>query len=232
MIGKIKGEDGQWMEDEKRVSNLVEDHFKSLFTLKGCKDWGDMLDCIIPLVMEAMNAELIKPANDKIKNAIQQMGGLKSPGPDGFQGIFYHSYWDIILEEVHGLVRDFMMGVGITKRINSTYIVLILKIVSPKSVSQYRPISLCNFCLKILQKVLANHLKPLLLGLILHMQHAFVVDRQIQENIGITHDLFYFLKLRKAKRKYELGIKLDMHKAYDQVEWDFFRINNVENGLL
>lgn len=47
------------------------------------------------------------------------------------------------------------------------------------------------------------------------MQNAFVVDRQIQDNIGIAHELFHFLKLRKTKRKFELRIKLDMHKVYD-----------------
>ncbi|KAM1778364.1 hypothetical protein ACFX12_039868 [Malus domestica] len=53
------------------------------------------------------------------------------------------------------------------------------------------------------------------------MQSAFVSGRQIQDNIGIAHEMFHFLKLRKAKYKFEMGIKLDMHKAYDRVEWDF-----------
>ncbi|KAM1106472.1 hypothetical protein ACFX2B_003303 [Malus domestica] len=51
--------------------------------------------------------------------------------------------------------------------------------------------------------------------------NAFVGGWQIQENIGIAHELFHFLKLRKTKSKFELGIKFDMHKAYDRVEWDF-----------
>lgn len=31
-------------------------------------------------------------------------GGMKAPGPDGFQGVFYHSYWDIIVDDVNGLI--------------------------------------------------------------------------------------------------------------------------------
>lgn len=42
--------------------------------------------------------------------------------------------------------------------------------------------------------------------------------RQIQDNIIIAHEVFHFLKLRKAKKNFELGIKLDMNKAYDRVE--------------
>ncbi|KAM1333385.1 hypothetical protein ACFX2F_009431 [Malus domestica] len=56
------------------------------------------------------------------------------------------------------------------------------------------------------------------------MQNAFVAGRQIQDNIGIVHELLHFLKLRKTKRKFEMAIELDMHKAYDRVEWDFLEV--------
>lgn len=179
-----------------------------------------------------MNIDLIKPVDDdEIKAAVNQMGGLKAPGPDGFQGIFYQSYWDIILNEVNGLVKDFMGAVGIMRKINSTHIVLIPKVTCPESVSQYRPISLCNFSFKILSKVLANRLKPFLPELISLMQNAFIAERLIQENIGLAHELFHFLKLRKAKWKYDLAIKLDMHKAYDRVEWDFLEAVMLKLGF-
>lgn len=38
-----------------------------------------------------------------------------------------------------------------------------------------------------------------------------------------AHEIFYFMKLRKTKKKFELGIKLDMNKAYDRVDWDFLK---------
>lgn len=55
------------------------------------------------------------------------------------------------------------------------------------------------------------------------MQNAFVEDKKIQDNIGIVHELFHFLKLRKVKRKFKLGITLDIHKVYDKVKWDFLK---------
>ncbi|KAM1724216.1 hypothetical protein ACFX13_022733 [Malus domestica] len=51
--------------------------------------------------------------------------------------------------------------------------------------------------------------------------NAFIYGRQIQDNINLAHEVFHFLKLRKAKHWFELAIKLDMNKAYDHVEWDF-----------
>lgn len=48
-------------------------------------------------------------------------------------------------------------------------------------------------------------------------QSAFVAEWQIEDNILIAHEVFHFLELRKAKKSFEMGIKLDMNKAYDRV---------------
>lgn len=48
-----------------------------------------------------------------------------------------------------------------------------------------------------------------------------MAGRQIQDNIGIAHELFHFPKTRKAECKFEFEIKLEIHKAYDREEWDF-----------
>ncbi|KAM2531626.1 hypothetical protein PS1_000337 [Malus domestica] len=114
-----------------------------------------------------------------------------------------------------------MQGSRSPATLNATYIVLIPKVPHPESVSQFRPISLCNYSYKVLSKVLANWLKVILPKLISPSQNAFVAGRQIQDNIGITHEMFHFFKGRTAKRKFEMGLKLDMQKAYDRVEWDF-----------
>ncbi|KAM1232890.1 hypothetical protein ACFX2J_002660 [Malus domestica] len=55
--------------------------------------------------------------------------------------------------------------------------------------------------------------------------------RKIQDNIIIAHVVFHFLKLRKVKKKYELGIKSNMNNAYDRVEWDFLKAVMVKIGF-
>ncbi|VVA18748.1 PREDICTED: reverse mRNAase [Prunus dulcis] len=86
---------------------------------------------------------------------------------------------------------------------------------------QYRPISLCNYAYKILAKLLASRLSSLLPFLISPNQNAFVANRVIQDNISIAHEAYHHLKLKTRGSRHELGLKVDMNKAYDRVEWDF-----------
>lgn len=138
-------------------------------------------------------------SRDEIRAAAMQMRALKAPGPDEFQGIFYHYFWDSLKEEMLDLVEDLMNGTCSLHRINSTHVVLNPKVPHPEYVSQFRPISLCNYSYKILSKVLANRLCPFLSMLISHTQNAFMVGRQIHDNIGIAHEVYHFLKTRRRK---------------------------------
>ncbi|XP_057986601.1 uncharacterized protein LOC131171150 [Hevea brasiliensis] len=63
-------------------------------------------------------------------------------------------------------------------------------------------------------------LKPWMDYLISQDQAAFIPSRAIQDNIIIVHEAFHFLRTSNS-RSHSMAIKLDMHKAYDQVDWDF-----------
>ena len=109
----------------------------------------------------------------------------------------------------------------VLRKINFTHIALILKTNDPRSVADYRPISLCNVIYKIISKVLANHLKSLLDAIISESPSAFVPGRLITDNVNVAFELLHRLKLKRPKKKGQMVVKLDMSKTYDRVEWVF-----------
>lgn len=122
---KLKKEDGNWVEHLNRVRKLIDDYFLNLFTFAGRREWGPILECVTPSVATSMNESLMSSISDvEIKEATLQMGSLKAPGPDGFHGVFYHSFWESIREEVNALV--WMLEFGEVNPADSTQLTLCL----------------------------------------------------------------------------------------------------------
>ncbi|XP_028051902.1 uncharacterized protein LOC114256459 [Camellia sinensis] len=196
--------------------------FTNLFTSVGQRDFGEALSVVEPVISDVMNCQLTASiCDEEIKGAIFQLGALKSPGPDGFPGFFYQTYWDTMGDQVCKAVKSFFLGGHLLKELNQANLVLLPKVANPVKLSHFRPISLCNFSMKIITKILANRLKKILKGLISPNQSAFVPGRLIQDNIIVAHEAFHFLKLQKKGSLGHMAVKLDFNKAYDRVEWDF-----------
>ena len=101
----------------------------------------------------------------------------KAPGPDGFTSNFFHYFWDLIKEEVFEIIEESRDKKGVLKAFNATFLTLIPKEVGAESLDKFCPIALCNVIYKIISKVIANRLKPLLPNLICSEQSGFVEGR-------------------------------------------------------
>ncbi|PNX99664.1 ribonuclease H, partial [Trifolium pratense] len=129
---------------------------------------------------------------------------------------------EVIGKEVTKAVLDVLNHEGDPSQYNSTHICLIPKIKNPMNPGDYRPISLCNVILKIITKTIANRLKTILPNIISHNQSAFIQDRLITDNTLVAFEIFHYFKYTKKKKGF-VGIKTDMAKAYDRVEWSFLQ---------
>lgn len=101
-------------------------------------------------------------SDEEIKLAAFQLGSSKAPGPDGFNGKFYQSSWGTVGPQVRYMAQEFFNGLGSLHQLNERNLVLIPKTDKAELVTQFRPIGLCNFSYKVISKVLANRMKPLL----------------------------------------------------------------------
>jgi hypothetical protein len=101
---------------------------------------------------------------------------------------------------------------------HSTFPTLIPKDSNPSNFSRFHPISLCNSYYKILTKIIANRLNPLLAKLISENQTGFLRDKQITDNIILVQESIHSCKKTKT-----LGmvVKLDMENAFDKVKQSF-----------
>lgn len=174
-ISMIKDGNGEWLEGDKLVAKGFQEYFQQLFTTDGQQVWDVALECVDARVSESMNSELLLPITiEDVKAAVFDLGALKAPGPDGFQGTFYQSFWEIVNSVVLNATKDFVEAGKLLQSMNKTHIILVPKVPNPELMTQFRPFSLCNFSYKILSKVLANRLKAILPLLISHNQAAFV----------------------------------------------------------
>lgn len=91
-----------------------------LVTSVGHQNWSDVLGNIDQAVTEEMNEALIALITlEDVKFAVMQLGLLWAPGPDGFHGIFYQKYCDVVKNVVNYATNDFFNGRAYVQEINS-----------------------------------------------------------------------------------------------------------------
>jgi hypothetical protein len=106
---------------------------------------------------------------------------------------------------------------------NHTFIALIPKRLGAFAVQHFWPISLCNIIYKIISKLLANRLKPLLSKIISTFQSAFVPGRHIQDNSILSHEMLHSFKNKQGRGGF-MAVNIDMEKTFDKMEWAFLLI--------
>ncbi|KAJ9686353.1 hypothetical protein PVL29_015315 [Vitis rotundifolia] len=104
------------------------------------------------------------------------------------------------------------------RSLNNTFLVLLPKKGGAEDLGEFRPISLLGGLYKLLAKVLANRLKKVVGKVISLDQNVFVQGRQILDASLIANEVLDYWKKRGVKG---LICKLDIEKAYDNINWQF-----------
>lgn len=171
------------------------EYYTWLFTSQMSDSSQVVQEGISSKVTTEMNQTLIAPPTPlEVKEALFSIHPDKAPGLDGFSASFYHSFWDIIGEDITKDILAFFATGSLDPRQNETHVRLIPKIVGPRKVTEYRPIALCNTHYKIVAKLLTRRLQQFLPSLISDHQSAFVKGRSIADNVLITHEILHYLQ--------------------------------------
>lgn len=155
----------------------------------------------------------------EIIGTIKIMPMNKSPGPDGYCVEFLRASWDIVGNDVVAAIAEFFRNGRLLKDMNTTTICLIPKTDTACRLGDFRPISCCNLVYKVITKILANRLKPILQACISRNQTAFLKGRSLGENVLLASELIR--KYNSASCPKSCMLKVDIRKAFDTISWDF-----------
>ena len=155
-IVSLSDNDGNQISDHDQKANLLWSSFKDRLGTSEFSsmsfDLGSILD----------SHDLDHLGNDfsqeEIDLVIRSLPTNHAPGPDGFNGLFIKKCWPIIQEDFTRLLKDFSSNNVDISSINSSFIALIPKKDNPEKFDDFRPISLLNYSLKCITKILSNRL--------------------------------------------------------------------------
>ncbi|GKD29421.1 RNA-directed DNA polymerase, eukaryota [Tanacetum coccineum] len=202
--------DGEWVDDPSKVKDEFRDYFASRFCDPGIRH--GVINFNFPNRLNIdQSGELEAPiSRDEIRRAVWDCGENKSPGPDGFTFEFFRKFWNIVGPDLCLAVEWFFHHASFPVGCNSSFIALIPKTLNPKSVGEYRPISLIGSIYKIVTKILANRLSTVIADIISNVQTAFLPNRQILDGPFIINEL---LARCHHKKHSAMVFKIDFAKA-------------------
>ncbi|XP_077214052.1 uncharacterized protein LOC143848883 [Tasmannia lanceolata] len=167
--------DGSYSSDPEVISNVMVDFFNNILNSNGLNPEAHSIPDPIRILSPNQIEALSKPFSmDEIRETIFASDGSKAPGPDGFNGDFYKSFWYLIKENITEAILSFFIKGKMLPELNCTFITLVPKSPDASSPENYRPIALCNFLYKIISKLMANRLKLIMDNLISPFQSAFI----------------------------------------------------------
>ena len=153
---------------------------------------------------------------EELTTALKQSKKECSPGCDGLMGAFYVIFWTLIKEPLHSALTYLLQqGKLFTSALQGIITMIPKKGKDCRFIKNLRPITLLNTDYKLLEKVIANHIKPLLQNLIHQDQKGFLSNRRISSNIRCILDIMDQIEKHEDE---SLIISINYEKCFDRVE--------------
>lgn len=225
-ITRLKDKEGNWIDVYEDLENGAGTYFSEISMLDNYEINNFQGDWLLHLPLQTFHDDQIQAlsaqlTHGEIKNAFFQMSPYKSPGPDGLHACFYQKFWNIVGNDVVGMIKRFFTTGYILKELNQTLISLIPKTTCPTTFKEFRPISLCNVAYKAISKILVLRMQGMIKEMISPNQNAFIKGRLISDIIFLTAKMMDFIHKGKNKKSFWCAVKIDFIKAYDRVKWCF-----------
>jgi hypothetical protein len=175
---------------QDKIIPMAYHFFKNSYSDQGTTNFTNQASItgFFPRLISEREAALpnVSGTKEEIWKVLNTFNRDKSLRPDGWIIEFYLHFFDLVGDDLWEVVEDTRIRGVVNPAIKSTLLTLIPKSNLSSSFSDYKPISLCNLCYKVITKILANMIKPYLSHFISGEQLGFIKGRQILDAIGTT----------------------------------------------
>jgi hypothetical protein len=138
----------------------------------------------------------------------------KTPGSDGIGWEFYKTNWSIIKEDLHDILNEMYIKNTVTAQQKHGLIVCLSKYEGAQKPTDFRPITLLNVDYKILAKILANRLRPLIEEHLQKNQFCGVPGNTILDALATVRNTTAFAEIKKTPM---CIVSLDFQEAFDRI---------------
>ena len=155
----LEDDRGRRCESFEELAETGVEYFQNLFKAPAGAHIAEIMQVaqVFPRFVgeEENNLLMEEVSEEELKVALQSFQKDKSPSPDGWTIEFFIDLYDLLGADILKVVEDTHLSGRIPACFNSTFIALIPKVDNPKSLHDFRPISLCNCIYKVITKVIA-----------------------------------------------------------------------------
>jgi hypothetical protein len=100
-IEAINDEQGMKHYDNDKIEEIFLAHFNKLFTNQTTQNILETTEVVKGKITEEMFLTLSEVFTElEVVQAIKDMKPFAAPGPDGLPAYFYHTYWDILKNDI------------------------------------------------------------------------------------------------------------------------------------
>ena len=214
----ILQENGEIERNPDKILNMQSKFYQKLYTAQETSkfDFTNSQKLVIPEeINEEMKGEM---TIDEIRKAIKSMNRNRAPGLDGLTVEFYIVFFAKI---ENCLLKAINQAFSQTGSLHYSAMRGLISLIPKKDkdtriIENLRPITLLNIDYKIVEKVLAERIKPALNHIIDNDQKGFLSERRISSNIRRVMDL---IEIAEKEDFPALIVSIDFQKCFDRIEF-------------
>ena len=200
---------------KETLENLMDTHFIDSVPA------DEMMDEAVPVgIKDDESNDVIEYIDEqKVAAAMASFGPQKAPGPDGLKPLVLQK---LPAEYITYLCKLYKMAVGCryTPKVWRQMRVVFI----PKEgkadygvAKSYRPITLSNFLLKGLERLVQWYINERVLSEPLYAQHAYTVGRSCDTAVSEVVD---FIEKNTYRKQHVLAVSLDCTGAFDRIKFE------------